>query len=217
MINLLKLLLKILPWLLVVGLLSWMLIQEKMNFSKERITEIETNTILTKVEQLGKMELVKYNFQEVTEIRKIANSIDFKFFKYKPLPDSKGVLISQGSAAGCIDLSKIQLKDVLGRNDTIFISLPTPEICYFKIDLEKSRLYDLQIEYMRQEDRRDFVQELYKVAEKQIKNSSLESGILEQTRENAHSVLRPILESISDKTIILRFELDEPTIIMNDN
>ncbi|MEP0986190.1 DUF4230 domain-containing protein [Ekhidna sp.] len=216
MINLLKLLLKILPWLLVVGLLSWMLIQEKMSFSKERITEIETNTILTRVEQLGKMELVKYNFQEVTEIRKIANSIDFKFFKYKPLPDSKGVLISQGSAAGCIDLSKIQLKDVQSSNDTIFISLPSPEICYFKIDLEKSRLYDLQIEYMRQEDRRDFVQELYKVAENQIKSSSLESGILEQTRENAHSVLRPILESISDKTIILRFELDEPT-IMNDN
>lgn len=216
MINLLKLILKILPWLLVVGLLSWMLIQEKMSFSKERITEIETNTILTKVEQLGKMELVKYNFQEVTEIKKIANSIDFKFFKYKPLPDSKGVLISQGSAAGCIDLSKIKLKDVQSSNDTIFISLPSPEICYFKIDLEKSRLYDLQIEYMRQEDRRNFVQELYKVAEKQIKNSSLESGILEQTKENAHSVLRPILESITDKTIILNFTLEGTPIRMND-
>ncbi|WP_370088857.1 DUF4230 domain-containing protein [Ekhidna sp.] len=216
MINLAKLILKILPWLLTVGLLGWMLIQEKMSFSGERITEIETNTILTKVEQLGNMELVKYNFQEVTEIRKIANSIDFKLFKYKPLPDSKGVLISQGSAAGCIDLSKIKMEDIRSEGDTIYLSLPAPEICYFKIDLEKSRLYDLQIEYMRQEDRKNFVQELYKVAEEQIKTSALESGILEQTKENAHSVLRPILETISDKTIILSFELEQPPIIMND-
>lgn len=216
MINLTKLILKILPWLLTVVLLSWMLIQEKMSFSGERITEIETNTILTKVEQLGTMELVKYNFQEVTEIKKIANSIDFKLFKYKPLPDSKGVLISQGSAAGCIDLSKIKMENIQTEGDTIYLSLPAPEICYFKIDLEKSRLYDLQIEYMRQEDRKNFVQELYKVAEEQIKTSALESGILEQTKENAHSVLRPILETISDKTIILSFELEDPPIIMND-
>ncbi|SNS53267.1 Protein of unknown function [Ekhidna lutea] len=216
MINLVKLILKILPWLLVVGLLSWMLIQEKMSFSKERITEIETNTILTKVEQLGKMELVKYNFQEVTEIKKITNSIDFKLFKYKPLPDSKGVLISQGSAAGCIDLTRIKSADIQSEGDTLYISLPKPEICYFKIDLEKSRLYDLQIDYMRDEDRKNFVQELYKVAEEQIQKSALESGILEQTKENAHSVLRPMLESISDKTIILSFELDEP-IIIDDN
>lgn len=216
MINLTKLILKIIPWLLTVGLLSWMLIQEKMSFSGERITKIETNTILTKVEQLGTMELVKYNFQEVTEIKKIANSIDFKLFKYKPLPDSKGVLISQGNAAGCIDLSKIKMKNIRTEGDTIYLSLPAPEICYFKIDLEKSRLYDLQIEYMRQEDRKNFVQELYKVAEEQIKTSALESGILEQTKENAHSVLKPILETISDKTIILSFELEDPPIIMND-
>jgi hypothetical protein len=216
MINLVKLILKILPWLLVVGLLSWMLIQEKMSFSKERVTEIETNTILTKVEQLGKIELVKYNFQEVTEIKKIANSIDFKLFKYKPLPDSKGVLISQGNAAGCIDLTKIRMKDIKSENDTVYISLPAPEICYFKIDLEKSRLYDLQMDYMSQEDRRNFVQELYKVAERQIKNSALESGILEQTKENAHSILRPMLESLSDKTIILSFELESDPILSND-
>ncbi|MEQ9007964.1 MAG: DUF4230 domain-containing protein, partial [Ekhidna sp.] len=143
-------------------------------------------------------------------------SIDFKLFKYKPLPDSKGVLISQGSAAGCIDLTRIKSSDIRPEGDTLYISLPKPEICYFKIDLEKSRLYDLQMDYMSQEDRRNFVQELYKVAEKQIQKSALESGILEQTKENAHSVLRPMLESISDKTIILSFELEGDLILSND-
>ncbi|MEQ9468855.1 MAG: DUF4230 domain-containing protein [Ekhidna sp.] len=212
MINLAKLILKILPWLLTVGLLSWMLLQEKMNFSKERVTKIETNTILTRVEQMGKMELVKYNFQEVTEVKKIANEIDLKIFKYKPIPDSKAVLISQGSAVGCIDFAKIKPEDISIENDTVYLSLPAPEICYFKIDLEKSRLYDLQIDYMRQDERKNFIQELYKVAEQEIKNSSIQSGILEQTRENAHAVLRPMLEGISGRVVILSFRMDEPII-----
>lgn len=208
MINLAKLILKILPWLLTVGLLSWMLFQEKMNFSRERITQIETNTLLTKVEQMGKMELVKYNFQEVTEVKKIAGEIDLKFFKYKPVPDSKGVLISQGSAVGCIDLQKLTSANISNSGDTLFITLPTPEICYFKIDLEKSRLYDLQMDYMRGEDQKQFVQELYKVAEQEIRDASLQSGILEQTKENAHTVLRPMLESMSGKVVILNFALE---------
>lgn len=210
MINLTKLILKILPWVLIVGLLSWMLIQEKMNFSRKRITEIETNTVLTRVEQMGKMELVKYNFQEVTEVKKIAGEIDLKIFKYKPVPDSKGVLISQGSAVGCIDFQKIRASDInfSADSDTVFLRLPTPEICYFKIDLEKSRLYDLQIDYMRAEDRKEFVQELYKVAEEEIKEASLKSGILDQTKENASAVLRPMLESITGNVVILTFDLD---------
>ena len=206
MINLLKLILKILPWLLVVGLLTWMLIQEKFNYVSKSITQYETSTMLTRVEQMGKMELVKYNFQEVTEVKKIAQSIDFKLFKYKPVPDSKGVLISQGSAVGCIDFTKIQENDLSISGDTIFITLPSPEICYFKIDLEKSRLYDLQIAYMSTEERKNFIQELYRVAEKEIENSSLSSGILEQTEENAHNILRPMLERLSDQTVILNFK-----------
>lgn len=215
MINLAKLILKILPWLLTVGLLSWMLIQEKMSFSRERITQVETNTILTKVEQMGKMELVKYNFQEVTEVKKIAGEIDLKIFKYKPVPDSKGVLISQGSAVGCIDFQKINTSDIsFSKNsDTLFVKLPAPEICYFKIDLEKSRLYDLQIDYMRGEDRKQFVQELYKIAEQEIKDASLQSGILEQARENAHAVLRPVLETMTGKVVMLNFALEEQILI----
>ncbi|MFK7952951.1 MAG: DUF4230 domain-containing protein [Ekhidna sp.] len=213
MINLLKLLLKILPWLIVVGLLSWMLIQEKLgSVWVEGNKEVRQTTILTKVEQMGKLELVKYNFQEVSEVKKIADYIDLKLFKYKPVPDAKGVLISQGSAAGCIDLTKIQLTDIEEVNDTIYVTLPLPELCYFKIDLEKSRIYDLQVNYMQPDDQKKFVQELYKVSEEQIRATAMEKGILEQTKENAHSVLRPILENISSQKVMIRFGLNGQSI-----
>jgi hypothetical protein len=85
----------------------------------------------------------------------------------------------------------------------VYITLPSPEICYFKIDLEKSRLYDLQTDYMRGEDRKKFIEELYRVAEKQIEIAAKDSGILEQTKESALVVLRPVLEKITGKAVVL--------------
>ena len=126
MIGLAKIILKILPWLLVVALLSWMLIEEKLGFElQEGNKEVYQSTILTRMESMGKMELVKYNFQEVTEIKKEMAKIDLKLFKLPTTmaPDSKAVLISQGSAAGCIDLKAIKPKDINEINDTIYIAI----------------------------------------------------------------------------------------------
>ena len=166
---------------------------------------------------MGKMELVKYSFQEVTEVKKMADFIDFKLFKYKAVPDARAVLISQGSAAGCIDLSRLTSEDLTEQNDTLFITLPPPEICYFKIDLEKSRIYDLEVSYMSNEDRKLFIQELYRAAEEEIRNTAIKTGILEQTKENAQLILKPLFENLSNRPVIVQVELDieypiEPTL-----
>ena len=209
MIGLLKIILKILPWLLVIGLLGWMLMKETFSFQRmEGGKEIYQNTILNRVDQMGKMELVKYSFQEVTEIKKMADYIDFKLFKYRPIPDARAVLISQGSATGCIDLSLITEEDLTERNDTLYVTLPPPELCYFKIDLENSRLYDLKVTYMSEADRKSFIQELYRVAEKEIRDTAMETGILDQTRENAQIILKPLFESISGKTVMIQVKMD---------
>lgn len=205
----LRLILKLLPWVLLILALLW--IQFTDGFGFDRIDgEKETyqNTLLTKVEQLGKLELAKYNFQEVTEIKKVADVLDLKIHKFKITPDSRAVLISQGSATGCIDLSLIKPDNLTEEGDTLYILLPQPEMCYFKIDLEKSRLYDLQINYLAPDQRTEFIQELYQVAEQDIRNAALKTGIMEQTIENAELVLKPLFESISGKTVILQMRLD---------
>lgn len=193
---------------MVVALMSWMLIEEKFSgLVVEGGKETTQSSVLTQVEQMGKLELVKYNFQEVTEVKKIADHIDFKLFTYKPVPDAKAVLISQGAATGCIDLTKLLASDPSESGDTIYISLPQPELCHFKLDLEKSRMYDLQIQYMSAEDRKDFIEELYKVAEVQIRESALKTGILDQTKENAHLILKPMLENMTGKKVAISFQM----------
>lgn len=199
---------RLLPWVLLVIALVW--IGFTGNFGFERIkgqTDTYQSTLLTRVEQIGKLELAKYNFQEVTEIKRVGDVIDLKFYKFKVAPDSKAVLISQGSATGCIDLTLLKPSDLREDGDTLYISLPKPEMCYFKIDLEKSRLYDLQINYLPVNERSKFIQELYQVAEQEIKVAALKTGIMEQTIENARLVLKPLFESISGKTVIIKFKM----------
>lgn len=211
MIKLLQLLLKSFPWLLSIGLLSWLFFQQLSNKSGPT-QEVIQNTLLTRIENIGKIELVKYNFQEVTEVKRIAESIDLKLFKFKTMPDSKAVLISRGTAVGCVDLKKITPENIRHSQDTIYIQLPAPEVCYFKIDLEKSRLYDLQVNYLTDQDRKAFIQELYKVAEAEINSSALQTGILQQTKDNAYTLLQPLFESISNRPVVISFAIEEITL-----
>jgi len=95
-------------------------------FSKKEKTVVHHTTILQEIEGIGKLELVKYHFKDVVEFEKE---------DYAWLPSSKVVLIAGGEAVGCIDLKKMEEKDIRIKGDTAFIALPPPELCYFKIDL----------------------------------------------------------------------------------
>lgn len=204
MITLLRLIFRALPWLLVV----YFLIKDDFKIERQQNpTDSHTSNILTRIEEIGNLELVRYNFQEVTELKRLGDHIEFFDYKLKIMPDSKAVLISQGSAAGCIDLTQMSQADLKVEDDTLHIYLPSPELCYFKVDLEKSRLYDLDIRGLSTLDQKSFMQELYEVAENEIKESALQMGILEQTQANARRLLSPLLENISTKKIVLHFEV----------
>ena len=61
------------------------------------------------------------------------------------LPDPKALLIVHGEAVGCIDLKTIDKDDIQTLGDTLFITLPEPNVCHFKIDHSKSKIYDSEL------------------------------------------------------------------------
>jgi len=191
------------PWvfLLLCGYLVW------NNWSQIKIlpqsdTEEEIQSlVLERMESLGKLELTKYHFQEITEIQKVGRDF-YNLFKLEG--DSKAVLISKGEAVGCLDLQKLELIDLALTPDTLIVQLPAPEICYFKLDLDKTRVYALETGIFTNE--KGFIEKAYKSAENQIKEAALNSGIMLQTKQNAELVLKPILEELSGKVVILRYD-----------
>jgi hypothetical protein len=197
-------LIKVLPWLIIVVLAVWIYFSRPAQTNEVIITH---QTLVQEIEAIGKVELVRYNFKEITEVKKISQEY-LRIFKLGP--DSKIALISIGEAAGCIDLTKIKEKDISAKGDTVFVVLPKPELCYYKLDMDKTRIYSLQTNPL--VDEKEFIQSAYKSAEKEIREAAINSGILEQTTRNAESILRPVLEKISGKQVIFTFKPDAVSI-----
>lgn len=160
----------------------------------ENETQTTHAVVLEEVQALGKMELVKYNFKDIVEHEQVVQW----------LPNPKAVLIVQGEAIGCIDLTKITTSDVTEASDTVIVHLPEPELCSYKIDHSKSKVYNTEYAFM---EEAKLVQAAYQHAEQQIQKAALEMGILEQTKQNANQILKPVLEKISGKKVVLRYRM----------
>lgn len=163
---------------------------------RETVTETNFQTVLEEVESLGKLELVKYNFKDVVEHTQKNG--------YSSMLDSKVLLIIAAEAVGCIDLTRIKAEDITEVGDSIYVHLPAPELCYYKIDHQKSKVYDSEsLPFIKDNN---LIGDAYAKAEKQIEKAALESGILVQTQMMAKTMLQPLLEKLTKKTVFLTFE-----------
>ena len=166
------------------------------NFSLFAVKDIQTthNLVLKEMTVLGKLELSNFSFRDVIEQELVRDY----------LPNPKAILIVQGEAIGCLDLTKIKPEDIASKDDTLIVHLPDPELCSYRIDHSKSKIYDTEYAFMNEQS---LMNEAYTRAETKIKQSALEMGILEQTKKNAELVLKPLLENISGKKVVLQFEM----------
>ena len=154
---------------------------------------VSHNTVLTQVEALGKLELVRYRFKDVVEYRKSS--------AYPFLPDAKVALVVGGEAVGCLDLRKIRPQDVILEGDSVLrLLLPAPELCAFQVDHSQSRVFSTENGFFQDAK---LVDEGYRYAEKQVRNAALQSGILAQTRRNAEQILVPMLRTLTGRRVIL--------------
>jgi len=148
------------------------------------------------------MELVNYQFSD-----QVSHALEIDWW-----PDPEVQLMDYGSAVGCVDLSGIDSTALTFVGDSVLIvRLPEPEICQHKVDHQNSKV--LNTAYTSSSpDKRNLIDEAYKVAEQEIYKAALESGIIENTRKKADEILKPSLEAISQRKVILQFPTNvQPT------
>lgn len=151
--------------------------------------------VVEKMEELGKLELVKVHVKDVVE-----HTVERPWYLGG---DTRILLVVGGEAVGCIDLKKISKEDISGK-DTLTITLPQPEVCYFKVNHSESKVYHVETLH----EGSKITAEAFRQAEKQIEKAALQTGILAETQQNAEKVLKPLLEAISGKKVILRFKTE---------
>ena len=204
--NLIRLLRRLLPLLFLVGL-GWFLWRKvgpalsELNVLSDTGSQVTVthNTVLTQVEALGRLELVRYRFKDVVE---------YKRRTYRFLPESKVALIVSGEAVGCIDLRKLKPQDVVLEGDSVVrVALPAPELCTFQIDHSKSRVFSTENGFFQDAE---LVDEGYKYAEAQVRNAALQSGILAETQRNAEQILGPMLRGLTGRRVVLGQQLVLP-------
>lgn len=163
-----------------------------------RIT-VTHNTVLEKVESLGRMELVRYQFKDVVEYKKST---------YRFLPDAKVALIVVGNAVGCLDLRQVRPQDVVLEGDSVLrLALPEPELCVWQVDHAKSKVYSVENGFFQDAE---LVDAGYKYAEANVRTAALQSGILAQTTQNAELILRPMLETMTGRRVVLTRQMQNP-------
>ncbi|MGI4834104.1 MAG: DUF4230 domain-containing protein [Janthinobacterium lividum] len=169
---------------------------------REPQVTVTHNTVLTQVEALGKLELVRYRFKDVVEYKKSS--------KYPFLPDAKAALIVGGEAVGCLDMRKIRPQDVTFEGDSVVrITLPAPELCSFQVDHNQSRVFSTENTFFQDAQ---VVDEAYRYAEAQVRRSALQAGILAETQRNAQQILVPMLRTLTGRRVIVGPALQVPAV-----
>lgn len=162
----------------------------------ERV-KVSHEMVLTQIESLGNLQVVKYNIQDIVEYEKVRTW----------LPNSKTALIVVGEVTGCIDLTKLGKGDIQTFDDSVSIVLPDPEICTVKIDHSRSRVYDTRFGLWEQAK---LIDEAYAYAEEQIEIEAKKMGIAVDCQENTQKLLTPILKSLGFEKVSIRFKTEIP-------
>jgi hypothetical protein len=114
--------------LVIIGFLVFLFFYIKHEFSTTR-TEVTEDVMVSRIVSMGKLELVKYAMKDVVEKKEL----------HTILPDARVLFVAVGEVTACIDLTKVKKDDIRQFKDSVVVALPRPEICYVKLDHQKSR------------------------------------------------------------------------------
>lgn len=219
-----KTLLKILPWGILVIIVFTLYITSHWPFSSENEAYqhvFDSAVVLKEIEDLGKIELVKYNFREVFEYKRLSNgkiieNVLLSTSNYNP--DLSVILVAAGEAVGCIDLTKLELTDIVFNSDSVLITLPAPELCYHKLDLENTRIISYSKEswwsrlFSDEKEKNEVLHIAYQKAEKRLEEAAIKSGIFLSTNKNAELVLKQMLENMTGKKVGIETSLPKTSL-----
>lgn len=155
--------------------------------------EVSHNMIVEKIENLGNLEVLKYNIQDMVEYKKVRQW----------LPNAKTALIVSGEVICCIDLTRLKPEDIHTSGDSIRLTLPAPKVCHVAIDHSASRIYDMQFGLW---ESTEIADEAYRQAEKQLREQAIKLDMDSKSRDNAVNLLRPILQAMGFEHVFITFD-----------
>jgi hypothetical protein len=180
-------------FLVIIASVIFLVFYLKKQFATQ--SELNQDIMVSKITAMGKLELVKYSMKDVVEKKEL----------HTILPDARVLFVAVGEVTACIDLTKVKKEDITQSKDSIWLTLPKPEICYVKLDHQKSRVYDVSGVWF-PDKAKTMVEDVYKIAEKKMLTTAGEMNLLGKAQENAGLIFLPFLQNVSGKKVALKFK-----------
>jgi Protein of unknown function (DUF4230) len=154
-------------------------------------------TVIASIQRLARLESVIYTMDKVVE--------GDRTNQYFPdfLTGDRLLLVVHGQAVAGVDLSRIQPANVEIDGKSVTISLPPAELLSVSLDNAKTRVFSRTTGLLVPADP-DLETEVREKAEADLRQSALDSGILNSANANTRATLATLLRSLGFEQITFR-------------
>jgi hypothetical protein len=159
--------------------------------------DISQPTVIASIQRLARLESVVYTMDKVVE--------GDRTNQYLPdiLTGDKLLLIVHGQAVAGVDLSSIQASNVHIDGRSVTIAMPAAQLLSVSLDNSKTRVYSRITGLLVPADP-NLESEVREKAEAGLRQSALDSGILNTAEGNARATLTTLLHSLGFQQITFR-------------
>jgi hypothetical protein len=159
--------------------------------------DISQPTVIASIQRLARLESVVYTMDKVVE--------GDRTNQYLPdiLTGDKLLLIVHGQAVAGVDLSNIKAGNVQIDGRSVTIAMPAAELLSVSLDNSKTRVYSRTTGLLVPTDP-NLESEVREKAEAGLRQSALDSGILNTAEGNALATLTTLLHSLGFQQITFR-------------
>ena len=155
--------------------------------------------VIKEIQKLQRLETSSFTIEKIIEMQKQGNEMEQLLFGDKIL------LIASGQVVAGFDFSKIATQSVSLNNDTIVLTLPPPEILFSRLDNQKTRVYDRKQGFFTKGDK-DLESKAREEAEKSIRQSACDGGILIQASEQGEKQLKAFFSMLGFSNSVIKIQ-----------
>lgn len=154
----------------------------------------DPNSIIRNVRSLARLETIQYSIEKVITAESGQGPLGFLF-------GDRLLLVAHGEVIAGIDLNELTSDDLRLEGNTLYVTLPAPEIFVATLNNEKSYVYDRDIGIL-SKGSVNLESEARRVAEDSIEDAAIEDGILDLARQNAQFYMDRLLGDLGYPEVI---------------
>ena len=174
------------------AVVSWLLF-----FQSGLRIDLSRPAVVQRIQRLQRLETVVYSME------KIVTGTQDNAYLPRMLAGERILLIVHGEVVAGIDLARLEDAKVDIKGRRIEIELPPAEVFSARLDNERTQVYSRETGLFTKPDP-NLESQVRREAERQVRQSAIEGGILKTAAENGRATLTGVLEGLGFESVVIR-------------